>query len=82
MLHVSPERKSKKIATCASIGDKVINLGCKRDITQDALDKMDKIERDYMSWKHPVWCKVSVGKKEGWVQKQYLKEEKKLENHE
>ena len=82
MLHVSADRKSKKIVTCASIGDKVVNLGCKRDISQEALDEMNQTKRDYMAWKYPIWCKVSVGKKEGWVQKQYLKEENKLENDE
>ncbi len=75
MLHQSPDRKAKKISTCASIGDKVRNLGCQRAITQEALDAMPEIERTYMAWKHPIWCKVAVGRKVGWVQKQYLKED-------
>ena len=75
MLHVTADRKSKKISTCASIGDKVVNLGCKREITQEDLDKMPQTQRDYMAWKHPIWCKVAVGNKEGWVQKQYFKED-------
>lgn len=75
MLHVKPKRKSKSITTSLSIGDRVENLGCLREISQKALNAMPQTERDYMAWKHPVWCKVQSGKKEGWVLRQYLKDE-------
>lgn len=73
MLHKKPERKSPSIPTSLTIGDRVENLGCLREISQKELEAMDETKRNYMSWKYPVWCKVQSGKKEGWVEKQYLK---------
>ncbi len=75
MLHVTPERKSKKIMTYASYGDKVENMGCIREITQKELDNIPESKRYYIAWKYPVWCRVAVGIKQGWVLQQYLKNE-------
>jgi len=75
MLNVTPDRKAKKIVTHASYGDKVENLGCIREITQKELDETPKEKRYFKAWKYPVWCRVAVGKKKGWVLQQYLKNE-------
>ena len=75
MLHVTPDRKSKKIMTYASYGDKVENMGCIREITQKELDSIPEEKRHYIAWKYPVWCRVAVGIKQGWVLQQYLKNE-------
>jgi len=75
MLHVTPDRKSKKIITYASYGDQVENMGCIREITQKELDTIPEEKRYYIAWKYPVWCRVAVGIKQGWVLQQYLKNE-------
>lgn len=72
MLHETRDRKSKTTHTFAANGDCVQNMGCIRDITEKELDEMDETKRRYAEWKNPVWCKVKVGRKQGWVQKQYL----------
>ncbi|MDQ7085704.1 MAG: hypothetical protein Q9M36_12680 [Sulfurovum sp.] len=79
MLHTEADEKSKKIATFASVGDVVENMGCIRGITQKDLDKAPEKERYYLAWKHPVWCKVALGSKQGWVQQKYLKNEEVFE---
>lgn len=81
MLKETPDRKAKNIFTHLSTGDCVDNLGCIREITQRELDGMDEKKRYYTAWKYPVWCKVAVGKKRGWVEIQYLKN-KPCENNE
>ena len=75
MLNVTPDRKSKKIVTYVSNGDKVENMGCIREITQKELDNFSAEKRYYIEWKYPVWCRVAVGIKEGWVLQQHLKNE-------
>ena len=75
MLHEKPDRKAKLIITYASYGDKVENMGCIRDITQKELDALPQKKRYYVAWEHPVWCRVAVGKKQGWVLQKYLKNE-------
>lgn len=75
MLHVTPDRKSKQIVTYASYGEKVENMGCVREITQLELDNIPESKRYYIAWKYPVWCRVAVGIKQGWVLQQYLKNE-------
>ena len=72
MLHEKPNKTSKKIFTSASTGGCVQNMGCIRDITQKELDSVDKKKRYFMAWKNPIWCKVAVGKKKGWILKQFL----------
>lgn len=72
MLHEKRDRKSRTTHTFAVNGDCVENMGCIRDITQKELDSMDKNARRYAEWKNPVWCKVSVGRKQGWIQGQFL----------
>lgn len=72
MLHVSRDKKSKKKHTFAGRGDCVENMGCVRDITQKELDAMDNTSRDIAEWEYPIWCYVSVGKKKGWVERQFL----------
>ncbi|PHS38542.1 MAG: hypothetical protein COB07_08305 [Sulfurovum sp.] len=74
MLKKTPDRKAKIIFTHLSTGDCVDNMGCIREITQRELDGMDETKRNYAAWKHPVWCRVAVGKKQGWVEQQYLKQ--------
>ena len=72
-LSQEPNRKAKKVYTTAHWGSCVQNLGCMREITQKQLDEEDnKTKRDYMAWKYPVWCKVAVDGKRGWVRKQFL----------
>lgn len=80
MLHEKPDRKSKLIVTYASYGDKVENMGCIREITQKELDALPEEKRYFAAWKKPVWCRVAVGKKQGWVLQQYLKNEDLEEN--
>ncbi len=75
LLHVTPDRKSKTIMTHASYGDKVENMGCIRAITHKELESYPEKKRHYIAWKYPVWCRVAVGKKQGWVLQQYLKNE-------
>ena len=75
MLHVTPDRKSKQIITSASYGDKVENMGCVREITQKELESIPAKKRYYIAWKYPVWCRVAVGVKQGWILQQYLKNE-------
>lgn len=72
MLHEKRDRKSKTTHTFAANGDCVENLGCVRDITEKELENMDKNARRFAEWKNPVWCKVAVGGKQGWVQRQFL----------
>ena len=71
-LSTKPHRKSKKIYVPVSTGGCVQNLGCLREISQKTLEDMNETKRIYMSWKYPVWCKVEVGKKRGWVRKEFL----------
>jgi hypothetical protein len=75
MLHVTPDRKAKQIMTHASNGDRVENMGCVREISQSKLDHMSDVRRYYVSWKYPVWCRIAVGEKEGWVLQSNLKNE-------
>jgi hypothetical protein len=72
MLREKPERKAKKIFTSASTGDCVENMGCIRNITQKELDSIDEKKRHYLAWQNPVWCKVAYGKKQGWIEQQFL----------
>ena len=75
MLHVTPGRKARKIVTYASYGDKVENMGCIREVSQKELDALPESKRNYIAWKYPVWCRVAVGTRQGWVLQQYLKNE-------
>jgi hypothetical protein len=75
MLSKEAKKESKKIFTAAASGDCVENMGCIRNITQKELDSMDASKRYYAAWKNPVWCKVAYGKKEGWIEEQYLSSE-------
>lgn len=72
MLREKPERKAKKIFTSASTGDCVENMGCIRNITQKELDSMEESERHFAEWENPIWCKVAYGKKQGWIEQQFL----------
>ena len=72
MLREKPEKKAKKIFTSASTGDCVENMGCIRNITQKELDSMEESKRHFAEWKNPIWCKVAYGKKQGWVEQQFL----------
>lgn len=72
MLHEKPEKKSKLIFTSASTGDCVENMGCIRNITQKELESLDEKKRHYAAWKNPIWCKVAYGKKQGWIEQQFL----------
>ena len=74
-LSVEPNRKAKKIYTNVWTEGCVQNLGCMREITQKELDDLNETERNFMSWKYPVWCKVDAGGKRGWVRKQFLADE-------
>ena len=71
-LSKKPNRKSKKVYAGVSTGNCVENLGCLRDITEKALEEMNETKRTYMAWKYPVWCKVEVNGKRGWVRRQFL----------
>ena len=82
MLNEKPDRESKKIITHASFGDKVENMGCIREVTQMELDALPEKKRYFTAWKYPVWCRVAVGKKQGWVLQQYLKNEDIEDNEE
>ena len=75
MLHEKPDLKSQKQFTSASYGDKVENMGCIREVTQKEIDAMPKKKRYYFSYSNPVWCRVAVGDKKGWVLQKYLKNE-------
>lgn len=72
MLHNERDKKSKKKHTFASRGDCVQNMGCVRNISQKELESMDETSRDIAEWENPIWCYVGVGKKKGWVEKQFL----------
>jgi hypothetical protein len=74
-LHTEPDEKSKTMFTTASYGTVVENMGCIRNITQKELDETPEKKRYYLAFKNPVWCKVAVGKKKGWVLQKYLKNE-------
>ena len=74
-LSVEPNRKAKKIYTHIFTEGCVQNLGCMREITQKEFDDMNQTKREYMAWKYPVWCKVDVEGKRGWVRKQFLVDE-------
>ncbi len=74
-LSAEPNRKAKKIYTRIFTEGCVQNLGCMREVTQKELDEMNQTKRDYMAWKYPVWCKVEVEGKRGWVRKQFLADE-------
>jgi len=80
-LSVEPNRKAKKIYTHIFTAGCVQNLGCLREVTQKELDEMNATKRNHMAWKYPVWCKVDVDGKRGWVRKQFLSDEpcKKLD---
>ena len=71
-LSIEPKRKAQKIYVPVSTGGCVQNLGCLREISQKTLNDMNETKRIYMAWKYPVWCKVEVGKKRGWIRKQFL----------
>lgn len=75
MLSETPDTKAYKQHTSLSTGDCVQNMGCIRGITQKELESADAKKRPYLEWQNPIWCKVSTGKKQGWVQQQFLKEE-------
>jgi len=72
-LSKEPNRKASKIYSSAHTGSCVQNLGCMREITQEQLDEEhNQTKKDFMAWKYPVWCKVDVNGKRGWVRKQFL----------
>lgn len=71
-LHEKPNRKSPITYSSGHTGSCVQNLGCMREITTEELNDVNETKRDYMAWKYPVWCKVVVGNKRGWVRKQFL----------
>ncbi len=75
MLHEKRDKKSKTTHTFAGKGDCVMMYECLRDISQKELDNMESNKRQYAKWKNPIWCKVKVGHKEGWVQEQFLVDE-------
>jgi hypothetical protein len=74
-LHTKPDRNSPTKFTNASYGTVVQNMGCIRNITQKELDEAPPKKRYFLAWENPVWCKVAVGDKKGWVLQQYLKNE-------
>jgi len=74
-LHTEANKSSKTMFTTASYGSKVENMGCIRNITQKELDETPAKKRYYLAFKNPVWCKIAVGKKKGWVEQKYLKNE-------
>lgn len=80
-LSVEPDRKAKKIHTHISTDGCVQNLGCMREVTQKELDDMNETRRNYIAWKHPVWCKVDADGQRGWVRKQFLADEACKENN-
>ena len=75
MIHKTRDKTSRKKHTSAAKGDCVENMGCVRDITQKELDDMDDNKRYIAEWENPIWCYVAVGKKKGWVERQFLTDE-------
>ena len=73
-LHKEPHRKSPVVYSSGHTGSCAQNLGCLREVTTKELTDMNETKRAYMSWKYPVWCKLVVGKKRGWVRKQFLED--------
>jgi len=74
-LHTEANKESKTMFTSASYGTVVENMGCIRNITQKELDEAPEKKRYYLAYTNPVWCKVAIGKKVGWVEQKYLKNE-------
>ena len=72
MLSEKPNRKAKKIPTHLSSGNCVENMGCIRNVTQKEIDSLASKKRYYFAWENPVWCRVAVGSKKGWVLGQFL----------
>ncbi|MDQ7083501.1 MAG: hypothetical protein Q9M36_00555 [Sulfurovum sp.] len=78
MLHTEADEKSKKIATFASVGDVVENMGCIRYYAKD-LDKAP--EKNAIIWLGNILYGVRWlwGLSQGWVQQKYLKNEEVFE---
>ena len=75
MLHMERDKKSRTTHTFAGRGDCVLMYECIRNISDEDLAKMDAKQRRIAKWENPVWCKVKVGHKEGWVEEQFLADE-------
>ena len=74
MLHAKPSRKSPVVSTHAHNGVTVNVLSCKRlRDTDSILKERNATKRDYLLWKYPIWCKVRIGKKVGWIRRQFLR---------
>ncbi len=74
MLHTKPSRKSPVVSTRAHNGTTVDVLGCKRlRDTAAILEECNTTKRDYLLWKYPIWCKVRIGNKVGWIRRQFLR---------
>jgi hypothetical protein len=72
-LSKEPHRKADIVYSHGHTGSCVQNLGCMREVTQKQLDaEQNKTKRDFMEWKYPVWCKIDVDGRRGWVRKQFL----------
>ncbi|WP_309496862.1 hypothetical protein [Sulfurovum sp.] len=75
MLHAKKDKKSNTTHTFAGKGDCVMMYECLRNVSETDLAKMDANKRRIAKWENPVWCKVKVGHKEGWVEEQFLTDE-------
>jgi hypothetical protein len=75
MLHKQRDKKSNMTHTFAGKGDCVLMYECVRNISDEDLAKMEPKERRIAKWENPVWCRVKVGHKEGWVEEQFLVDE-------
>ena len=69
------DHKSAKVSAIPHNAKCVINYGCGKDITLDAMANMQEEEiKLFLDQSKENWCYVAYQNKVGWVNKKYLKE--------
>jgi len=69
--------KSKKVSSIPANEQCVINHGCGKDISLEAMGNMQEEEiKLFLAQSNENWCYVTYKGQSGWVNKKYLKESK------
>lgn len=72
--YAQPDIKSAKTATFEAREQCLRNLGCQGGLTLEEFTTLPDAEKKKHAEARPRWCKVSTGKKSGWVQARFLSE--------
>ncbi len=68
------DHTSKKLSSIPYTEKCVINYGCGKDITLEAMGNMHEQEiKDFLAQSKENWCYIKYNKTAGWVNNKYLK---------